>query len=252
MPVGIRNTVLLALTTLLIVLSGCAGNPAVELRTHFVGFDEQQKRDYDNAKPKEYRVQQGDVLSVVSSYDKDLNRDGVIVLSDGAISLPEIDRVVVNGYTISEVDSMITSEYGKTYRNPSLSVIIEESVGRQVYVMGEVKSPGLHPVPYGGISILNAISIAGGFTDDAQKTHAVLVRLNDQGYLCQEIDLSQFHTIQGIAYSGISLDSYDVIYIPRSKIGDFNYFADTVLSGVLDITRIVTDIRFINQGYYTR
>ena len=252
MPVGIRNTALLALVATFVVLAGCAGNPHPELRTQFVGFNPQQKIEYEEAKPKEYRIQQGDVLSVVFSYVKDMNRDGVIVLSDGSISLPEIDRVVVTGHTISEVDSMITAAYGESYNNPSLSVLMEKSVGRQVYVLGEVKDPGLHAVPYGGISILNAISIAGGFTDDAQKTHAVLIRLNDQGYLCREIDLSFFHTVEGIAYSGVSLDSYDVIYVPRSKIGDFNYFAKTVLSGLLDITRMATDIKFLDQGYLRR
>jgi protein involved in polysaccharide export with SLBB domain len=245
----ITLSVLLVIATLLI---GCAGTRTAGLRNHFVEYNEQQKSEYSAAKPGEYRIQDGDVLTLIFTYLDDMNLNRIIVLSDGSVSLPMIDRVVLAGLTISEADSVVTARFAENFKNPDLAIIVEESVGRQVYVLGEVNKPGLQPVPYGGISILSAISSAGGFTDDAKKSNTILVRMSDSGYLCQEIDLSKFHTIEGISYTGVSLESYDVIYVPRSRIGNFVYFSDTVLSSMLNITRIISDVRFIDSGVYRR
>lgn len=232
----------------MIGMTGCASAPVAELRTHFVEFDAKQKGEYLAALPGEYRIQEGDRLAVVFSYLEEQNRGSIIVLPDGSVTLPGIDRVVLAGHTISEADDIITSEYGKTFRNPDLSVIIENTVGRQVYVVGEVVRPGLYPVPHGGIGILSAIGAAGGFTDDAKRSNTVLVRMTPEGYYCQEIDLSRFYTVEGVSYTGVGLESYDVIYVPRSRTGDFAYFSTKLLGSIGSITRIISDVRYIESG----
>ncbi len=249
---GKRYIVQFAVVAALLVLVGCAGSKTAELRSSFVNFDEEQRSQYLAAKPGEYRIQEGDQLALIFSYLEDLNQLGIIVLPDGSVTIPGIDRVVVAGLTVSEVDSLITANFALRYRNPDMSVLVEETIGRKVYVLGEVQDPGLHTVPYGGSSILSAIGAAGGFTDDAKKSAAVLVRISEEGYLCQEIDLSRFHSIEGISYAGVGLESYDVIYLPRSKAGDFSYFTKRILSGVLDITKIASDVRYIKTGEYGR
>lgn len=252
MSSSLRLMMLTAAVATMAALVGCAGSGSDVLRTAFVEYDAQQQSEYQSAKFGEYRIQEGDELAVVFSYLDDLNQQGVKVLPDGSVTLPGIDRVVVMGRTVSQADSLITSRYAEKYRSPDLSVLVEESVGRMVYVLGEVHHPGLHPVPNGGIGILSAISVAGGFTEDAKKSHTVLVRMDEQGYLCQEIDLTKFHTIEGIALTGVGLKTYDVVYVPRSKIGDFSYFSKSVLSGLVDMTRIITDVRFIDSDGYRR
>jgi len=249
---GKRIFILSAMVLTAGLLAGCAGTRTAGLRTHFVQFSEQQKGEYLAAKPGVYRIQEGDEISIFFSYIEDMNQKGVIVLSDGSLTLPGIDRVVVAGCTISEVDSLITSMYAKRYRNPDVSVIVESTIGRNVYVLGEVNDPGLHPVPSGGISILSAIGAAGGFSEDAEKSNTVLIRMSEHGYTCQEIDLSRFHTLEGVSYTGVGLEAYDVIYVPRSKVGDFAYFSSTILAGILDITNIISDVRYIESGTYGR
>lgn len=252
MPAGKRISALAAAIAAMAVLVGCAGMRTASVRTHFVSFNDEQRSAYEAAKPKEYRLQEGDQISIFFSYIEDMNQSAISVLPDGSLSLPGIDRVVVAGLTISEVDSLITSEYAKRYRNPDVSVIVEESVGRKVYVLGEVRDPGLHNVPSGGISILGAIGAAGGFTDDAKKSSTILVHIDDDGYTCQEIDMSRFHTLEGVSYTSLSLEAYDVVYVPRSRVGDFAYFSSTILSGVLDITNIISDVSYIRTGTYGR
>ena len=249
---GKRFFALSAAVAAVVALSGCASTPTASLRTHFVEFNDQQRSEYQAAKPKEYRLQEGDLLALIFTYIEDLNQHDIVVLSDGSVTLPGIDRVVVAGLTISEADSLITSRYAKSFRNPDLTVLVEQTVGRKVYVLGEVMNPGLYPVPYGGIGILSAIGEAGGFTEDAKTSNTVLVRISEQGYICQEIDLSRFHTVEGVSLTGVGLETYDVIYVPRSRAGDFAYFSNTILAGILDITSIISDVKIIDSGYYRR
>ena len=122
----------------------------------------------------------------------------------------------------------------------------------KVYVMGEVRNPGMHQLPSGGIDMLGAVTVAGGFTDDAAKAGAVLVRVTDEGYLVQEIDMSDFTSMASAGIAMVQIQPYDVVYVPRSRIGDFAYFSKTVLAGIVQITRIASDINYISGGSVQR
>ena len=233
---------------MLAVLGGCGGGPSTVVRSNFVEFTPEQKQEINSKSTNEYRIQEGDILKVAFSYEKSLTQENVVVLNDGAISLMGADRLKVAGLTITETDSVVTRAYEKEYLEPNLSIIIQETQGRRVYVMGEVKRPGMHQLPSGGIDMLGAITVAGGFTENAAKAGAVLVRVENDGYLVQEIDMSDFTTMASAGLAMVQIKPYDVVYVPRSRIGDFAYFSRTVLAGLVQITRIASDINYISGG----
>jgi polysaccharide export outer membrane protein len=235
-------------TAVLVALGGCGGGPSTVARSNFVEFTPEQKQEIDAGSSNEYRIQEGDVLLVAFSYEKDLSQGSVIVLNDGSISLMGVDRLEVAGLTITEADSLVTQAYAKDYLEPNLTIIIQETQGRRVYVLGEVNNPGMHQLPTGGIDMLGAVSVAGGFTENAAKAGAVLVRVTNEGYLVQEIDMSDFASLDAVGLATIRIQSYDVIYVPRSRIGDFAYFSRTVITGIAQITRIAVDLRYLSGG----
>ena len=239
-------------SAMLIALGGCGGGPSSVVRSNFVEFTPEQKQEINTGSNNEYRIQEGDILRVAFSYQKDLNQDGVVVLNDGSISLMGADRLEVAGLTITEADSLVTQAYAQDYLEPNLSIIIQETQGRRVYVMGEVRNPGLHQLPSGGIDMLGAVTVAGGFTDDAAKAGSVLVRVTNGGYLVQEIDMSDFTSLASAGLATIQIQPYDVIYVPRSRIGDFAYFSKTVLAGLVQITRIAADLKYLSGGSFGR
>lgn len=233
---------------LLVALGGCGGGPSTVVRSNFVEFTPDQKQEIEAGSSQEYRIQEGDVLKVAFSYEKELNQDGVLVLNDGSISLMGVDRIELAGLTLTEADTRVTQAYAKDYLEPDLSIIVQKTPGRRVYVLGEVKSPGMHELPSGGIDMLGAISVAGGFTGDAARSGSVLVRVTDDGYLVQEIDLDNFNSIAAAGLATIKIQPYDVVYVPRSRIGDFAYFSKTVIAGIAQITRIAVDINYLSGG----
>ena len=248
-----KKFALLSLTAgLLVVLGGCGGGPATVVRSDFVEFTPEQKTEIDARASNEYRIQEGDDLKVAFSYQRDLNQDDVIVLNDGSVGLMGVDRVKLAGLTMTEADSLLTYAYSREYRDPDLSIIMRDTQGRRVYVLGEVNNPGLHEVPAGGLDIIGAITVAGGFSEDAAKSGTVLVRVTDEGYLVQEIDLDGFASVRYSALGAVSLHAFDVVFVPRSRIGDFSYFSKSLLTGIVNLTRIAVDLKYLSQGGFGR
>lgn len=232
----------------LTVLAGCGGGPAYLARNEFVPFTPEQKTGLEAEALHAYRIQEGDVLKVYFAYEPKLNQDFVHVLSDGSVSLVGIDPIRLSGLTISEADSALTQAYSKEYREPALSVMIQETQGRRVYVLGQVRSPGLYKVPQSGVDIMNAVTMAGGFTDDAARKGTLIVRVTSEGYQVHEVNLESFGEAQFVQLATIPLQTYDIVYVPRTRVGDFNYFARTVLAGIMSVTRIVYDLRYITSS----
>lgn len=229
-----------------LALGGCGGSSYREMRSTFVEFDPAQRRTIAADAGRAYRIQEGDILRIAFPYEKELTQEGVVVLADGAVSLVGVDRIVLAGHTLVEADSIVTAAYAKDYIEPSLSVIVAETPGRRVYVLGEVKDPGMFKLPAGGLGIVNAIALAGGFREDAAKGGTVLVRVSPEGYLVQEIDLDAIHRPEAAALAMVTLKPFDIVYVPRSRTGDFAYFSRTILQGVLNITRIAADFRYLS------
>ncbi|MBU2501077.1 polysaccharide export protein [bacterium] len=238
---------LLVLFTLAAAGCGSGGNRPV-VRTNFIDFTPEQLRAIEHAGEYEYRLQPNDLLRVAFANEPNLLRDPVLILPDGAVTLVGVDRIKVAGLTITEADSVITDAYAKEYRDPQISVVVLESRGRRVYVLGEVVQPGMVDLAHGGLDILGAIAQSGGFTEHAAKDGAVLVRVTSAGYMVRELDLSNFHTLAFSELATVDLLPYDVIYVPRTRIGDFAYFARSVLTGVVNITRIASDMRYLSDG----
>lgn len=230
------------------ILAGCSGAPRPAFRQEFVPFTPEQKSDLEMSKARSYRIQEGDLLKVYFAYERELNQDGVVVLSDGSVGLIGVDTIKLAGLTLTEADSLITLAYSREYKEPALSVMVQETSGRRVYVFGEVRNPGLYKLPSGTIDVMGAVTLAGGYTGDAQKKSTLVVRVTTEGYEFQEIDMDAFGTVDFAKLATVPLQNYDIIYVPRSAVGDFAYFSKSVLVGLSYVTRMFYDIRYISTG----
>jgi polysaccharide export outer membrane protein len=232
----------------LAVLAGCGGPRMIASRSEFIPFTAEQKVENEAHVTRAYRIQEGDLLKVHFAYQKELNQDGVVVLSDGSINLLGIDRVRVAGLSVAEADSIITLRYAKEYREPALSVMIQETSGRRVYVMGEVRNPGFYRLPTGGMDVLGAIGMASGFSEDAVRDGTIIARMTRDGYQVREVNLKDFSSSDFVAGATAPLESYDIVYVPRNRVGDLAYFSKTVLSTIGSVTRVLYDLTYIVNG----
>jgi hypothetical protein len=84
--------------------------------------------------------------------------------------------------------------------------------------------------------------LAGGFDSDARKSETVILRATDEGFMVRVIDLSNIEQFgfEGLAF--FDIQPYDVIYVPRSSLGDLSYVTDTLFGSALKVTQLFWDI----------
>jgi protein involved in polysaccharide export with SLBB domain len=131
-----------------------------------------------------YRLGSGDKVRVTVFNEKDLSGD-FDVNDQGLIALSLIGQVKVGGLTLSEAQTVITQMYGKDYLvNPRVNVEVLNY--RPFFILGEVKSPGSYPF-VNGMTVVNAVALAGGYTPRANKNHIVIKRASNPGAGEQEV-----------------------------------------------------------------
>lgn len=126
----------------------------------------------------DYRLGTGDQLQVTVFGHEDLSAKAAEVDSAGRISLPLVGELTVVGHTPKDVEKMIVDALSPGYlTNPAVSVDVIKY--RDFYIIGEVANPG--PYPYvGGMRVINAVAVAGGFTYRAVEDEFVISRDGEQ------------------------------------------------------------------------
>ena len=120
-----------------------------------------------------YRIAPLDKLTIKVLKMEDLSGEYNVDLA-GNISMPLIGEVRAVNLSTSDLDQRLTDKLGEKYlENPDVSVGIKESTSRVVTVDGAVKQAGAFPA-IGPTSLMRAVALAGGITDDAN-AHRVAV-----------------------------------------------------------------------------
>ncbi|WP_338868279.1 polysaccharide biosynthesis/export family protein [Myxococcus stipitatus] len=97
---------------------------------------------------------------------------------EGTIDYPLCGKVPLKGQTPSTAADSLRECLGRYVRRPQVSVLIREYNSQKVFVFGEVQKPGTFPVD-GEMSIVQAITLAGGFTKLAAKNTTLVTRVVD-------------------------------------------------------------------------
>lgn len=132
-----------------------------------------QERDYDA--PSGFMLGPEDVLEVTVWKNADLSRTTAI-RPDGLISMPIIGDVQAAGLTADGLAHRIAERLKQFVAgNPAVSVSVKELNSYSIYVLGEVTKPGKYQAK-SYVTLLQAISMGGGFTEYAKKNNLQVVR----------------------------------------------------------------------------
>jgi polysaccharide export outer membrane protein len=127
--------------------------------------------------PPDTTLGPGDVFDVRVFGEEDLTST-FRVASDGGIDFPLVGVVTVSGKTPTEVAKTIEKGLrdGDFLRSPQVSIFVKEYNSKKISVFGQVKQPGTFPYS-DGMSVVEAISKAGGFTSMARKNDTTVIRV---------------------------------------------------------------------------
>jgi len=222
---------LLVLSVLLLSLSACScslpcvGCPATATVTPPIGPPSgPQGGPGDAVTDQEYRIAVGDQLDIKFFYNPALNEQ-VVVRPDGRISLQLVPEIVARGLTPAALTKLLTDHYSKELRQPRLTVIVRGFGSQQVYVDGEVGTPGMVPI-LGPMTALQAISEAGGMTETARSSEVIIIRRGAVNTpLAFQVDLQKARNGTDLSQD-ISLAPFDIIFVPRSRVANVNVWMD--------------------------
>ena len=122
----------------------------------------------------QYRLGAEDQIRVSVWENAQLTLD-LVVRPDGKISMPLIQDVTAEGKTAVELATVIQQKLTAFIKEPQVSVILLQINAPKFYVMGSVVRPGTYPLR-GETSVLQALSLAGGFTQFASPRSIKLIR----------------------------------------------------------------------------
>ena len=123
-----------------------------------------------------YKLGSGDQIKITVFKQEELSGEYTIN-GAGQIALPLIGDVNTKDLTVKQVEEAIANKLKPDYLlNPRVNVQVLNY--RPFYILGEVKEPKSYPY-VDGMTYLNAVAIAGGFTYRAKEDHVMVIRMND-------------------------------------------------------------------------
>lgn len=197
----------------------------------------------------EYYIAVGDIMEVFVWQNPDLSKE-VIVDPDGKISYPLIGRIQAAGLTIAQLEAKITEGISEYVKQPRVSLMMKKFGGNKIIVLGEVGYPGIYTYT-GTINLIEAIALAGDFTDKAHMDSVIVVHGNlKENPQVRRINMVKVIT-RGTARGKIILEPNDVVYVPKTFVANFNKFLADIgplMGAVTQSLGVRKEIRTL-QGY---
>lgn len=124
-----------------------------------------------------YVIGAQDVIDINVWKEPDLTR-AVPVRPDGKISMPLLNDVQAAGLTPMQLTAQISNALKKFISDPQVTVVVAQINSQRIYILGEVNGAGVKAL-LPGMTMLEALSSAGGFTMFANVKKIYLLRTVD-------------------------------------------------------------------------
>jgi polysaccharide export outer membrane protein len=204
------------------------------------------------AQVSSYVIGAQDVLTI-SVFDEPSLSGKYAVELDGSLAFPLVGRLKAAGMSLRDFESELRTRLAAGYfRNPRLTVAIEQYRSQRVFVVGAVKTPGTFALT-GDMTLIEVLAKAGS-TSDAAGDEVMLIRghgrtsatLPDAGAADDVIRVS-LKDLQGgpAAARNMALSDGDTVYVPRAQVvyvfgqvknpGSYPVQSDTTVLQVLSL-----------------
>lgn len=195
------------------------------------------------ARPLEYYVGTGDVIEISVWGIGELSKE-ITVRPDGKISYPLIGEVDVYKLSLPQLKDEMTKKLSVYIRQPNVTVILKQSGGNKIFVLGEVGNPGVYKYS-GQMRLIEVISEAGGFTNNAVPRSVLVIRgdiTRDKNPQLIKIDVASIYSRAKLR-NNILLQPNDIVFVPRSFIANARQFFTDISQPLTTylVTKSITD-----------
>lgn len=247
------------LFSLVFLCSSCAN------QKKFIYFQKDSRdssRTIDVSAPYVSKIQPGDILSIyVNSLSNDASvffnpytagsaaapasgdaisssvASGFLVDRSGAIELPLIGNLKVQGLTTLEIKDLVKEKLTKFLKEPTVNVRV---LNYKVSILGEVNKPAVYVIPNESVTLPEALSMAGDLTVFGRRNNVRILRENNGKKEIGYVDLTRTDLFSSPYYY---LHANDVIYVEplqtKTVQGTFAYRIIPFIAGIVSAALLI-------------
>ena len=187
---------------LLSVLAGLSASPLLSAQAESMP---------DPDPSADFIIKANDILEIFVWKEPDLTRN-VLVRPDGYISFPLVQDLRASGMKPSQLKASLEEKLREYLTEPNVTVIVDQIRHYRIYVTGKVQAPSSFILEK-PITVLQAISLAGGLQEFAKESDVKIVRSTSQGYSYLDFDYKEIIRGRNVSQN-IYLESGDVVVVP--------------------------------------
>ncbi|MBD3425629.1 MAG: hypothetical protein GF409_00175 [Candidatus Omnitrophica bacterium] len=176
----------------------------------------------------------------------ELERTVVVRPEDGRITYPLVGDVEAAGLTPKELARSLSTKLAYYVKEPRVAVGVQKFGDKKVYIFGEVLKRGTYRLERGD-RVIDLVSRAGGFTEDAVLSTTYVVRGGYEESQVIRINLARL-IHKGDLSQNVYLKEGDLVYVPVSEIENYNTALRKIFPSMFFADRLANIQRDIVEG----
>lgn len=168
-----------------------------------------------------YRLRKSDVLEIHFTFAPDYDQT-VTLQPDGFIALKGVGNVFVEGLTVPEFTAAVTSACS-FMRDPEITVVLKDFEKPFFVAGGQVAHPGKYELR-SPTNVIEALAIAGGFTEQSKHSQVVLFRKHGEGFVESHVLNVKAMLSSRKLDEDFELISGDMLFVPQNRISKVKRF----------------------------
>jgi polysaccharide export outer membrane protein len=204
----------------------------------------------------DYKLGPGDIISVIvwdhpeltipAGMYRSAEQSGNLVDADGNVFYPYAGTIHVAGKTAYEVRDILAKKLAKVVEKPQIDVRVVSFRSKRVYVVGEVKQPGLFEITDVPLTLVDAVNKAGGLSTEADSSQLLLTRDGKTW----RVDLQALYE-EGATRQNVLLLAGDIINVPDRQLNKVFVLGEVKKPGsmVMNKRRLTLAEALADAGY---
>ena len=210
----------LILLVVAIVCGGCAGHRGVVTKQGATPYT-------PGFQPEPYILGIDDVVNINVEVHPELSGD-FVVTPEGTLFLPLIGDITAKGLTKEELAKILREKYQEYIRDARLTVGITQYRSKKVYILGEVRQPGIVYMKGNMLNLLDALIQAGLTTRDAALERVYVITPALQEPVVRKVNMKKV-MYRGIMAENLMLKPDDIMVVPVSFTSSLSAYLDIIL-----------------------
>lgn len=162
--------------------------------------------------------------------------NGFTISQEGTIDIPNVGKIFILDHTLKEAEETILKKAENYLINP---FVVVKLANFEFTILGEINAPGNYPVYKEGLTIYDAIAIAGDITDYGNLKEVKIIRSHKNKKQIYRIDLTDSNVLTSDFYY---LRNNDLIYIQPLKFKGFRKSQSQVLLSTLTTIAVLFNV----------